>query len=459
MSQIPAKVFRAYDVRGKVGPDIDARFAGLLGKAIGTAARREGRTTLSVGRDCRTHSPELHAALVTGLRSTGITVVDIGIVPTPLVYFSLFHLEREVQGGVMITGSHNAKEYNGFKICLGQTSIHGERIQDLRCLIEADDFEEGQGGYRERPVLRDYIDTVKKGLWFPHTRIKVVVDCGNGTAGPVAIPLLTELGFDVIPMFAEMDGNFPNHHPDPTEPHNLEALQKRVLTVGAAVGVAYDGDADRIGLIDERGQVLFGDKILILLARKLLEWEPGAAIVGEVKCSQTLFDDITARGGRAIMSQVGHSLIKARMKEEGALLAGEMSGHIFFKHRYFGYDDAIYATCRVLEVLARDSRPLSAQLEDLPQTYSTPEIRLQCPDEKKFSVVASLQAQFKADPSVRAVIDIDGARVVWGDGWGLVRASNTEPVLVVRCEAGSEAGLARIRQAIEGSVALTLARS
>ncbi len=455
MSTVPAKIFRAYDVRGKVGPDLDARFAELLGKAIGTTARRQGRQALSVGRDCRTHSPELHAGLVAGLRSTGIDVVDIGVVPTPLVYFSLFHLESEIQGGIEITGSHNAKEYNGFKVCLGQTSIYGDAIQDLRNLIEKDDFEVGHGGYRERPIVRDYIDYVKGNLWFPHTKLKIVVDGGNGTAGPVIEPLLRELGFDVIPLFIEMDGEFPNHHPDPTEPHNLAALIKRVTSTGAALGVAYDGDADRIGVVDEKGGILWGDRLMILLSRKLLEWSPGAAIVGEVKCSQTLFDDIAARGGKPIMSQVGHSLIKARMKAEGALLAGEMSGHIFFKHRYFGYDDAIYTTGRVLEILTRETKPLSALLADVPETFSTPELRLNCPDELKFDVVADLLAKFKAE---QPVIDIDGARVLWPDGWGLVRASNTEPVLVVRCEAKSPQGLARIRESIEGAIGLAIAK-
>jgi phosphomannomutase/phosphoglucomutase len=416
---------------------------------VGTKARREGRQALSLGRDCRTHGPILHEAFVEGLRSTGIDVVDLGIVPSPLVYFSLFHLADEIQGGVVITGSHNPKDFNGFKICMGQRSIAGKDIQELLQLIETDDFEAGSGSYRERPILRDYMDWLKQNLSFAHTNLKVVVDAGNGTAGPVIEPLLRELGFDVIPMYCTMDGNFPNHHPDPTEAENLEELIQKVREIGADVGMAYDGDTDRIGVIDDQGSILWGDRLMILLSRQLLEEVPGAAIVGEVKCSQTLFDDIAAHGGRPILGKVGHSLIKSRMKEEGALLAGEMSGHIFFKHRYFGYDDAIYATCRVLEILAAKARPLSELMSDVPVTHVTPELRAPCEDTLKFQVVEDCVRHFKESYEV---IDIDGARVLFTDGWGLVRASNTQPVLVLRCEAESAEGLARIRATIEGAV-------
>ncbi len=461
MAQVPAQIFRAYDVRGLVGPELDAEFARLLGCAVGTRAVREGRHTLSVGRDCRTHSPMLHAGLVDGLRSTGIHVVDLGVVATPLVYFSLFHLADEVQGGIQITGSHNPKEFNGFKICLGQSSVWGDAIQDLLGLIQRDDFETGHGSLRERPIVRDYIDYVKHNLVMGPTRVKVVLDAGNGTGGPVAEPLLRELGFDVTAMYCTMDGNFPNHHPDPSEPHNLEELIARVRAEGADVGIAYDGDTDRIGVIDDQGEILWGDRLLILLARRLLTEAPGAAIVGEVKCSQTLFDDITAHGGRAILSQVGHSLIKARMKQEGALLAGEMSGHIFYKHRYFGYDDAIYATGRLLEALTWADAPLSELMADVPKTHVTPELRTDCPDAIKFPVVAACVGAFKArkgDGVVRDVIDIDGARVIFEDGWGLVRASNTQPVLVLRCESTTAAGLDRIKATIDAAVAEAIAQ-
>ncbi|MFT5431485.1 MAG: phosphomannomutase/phosphoglucomutase [Myxococcota bacterium] len=454
ISRVPANVFRAYDVRGVVGTDLTAEFANLLGKAIGTMAKRQGRSTLSVGRDCRTHGPMLHEGLVSGLRSTGINILDIGVVTSPLVYFSLFHLEDEIDGGIVITGSHNPKEFNGFKICMGQTSIHGEDIQTLRALIEADDFETGEGGYSERSILRAYIDHVKGNLRLPHTNLKVVVDAGNGTAGPVIEPLLRELGFDVVALYCDMDGNFPNHHPDPTDEANLQDLIAAVAEHGAAAGFAYDGDTDRIGVVDDKGTILWGDRLMILLSRQLLSEVPGAAIVGEVKCSQTLFDDIAARGGRPILAKVGHSLIKARMKAEGAILAGEMSGHIFFKHRYFGYDDAVYATGRVLEVLTSHTESLSELMSDVPVTHVTPELRFDCPDDIKFPVVEHCVAAFK---KTHKVIDIDGARVLFEDGWGLVRSSNTQPVLVLRCEAQTAEGLIRIRAAIEGAVETAIA--
>ena len=455
MSKVPTNIFRAYDVRGVVGPELTPDFARLLGRAFGTLARRRGCKAMTVGRDCRTHGPELQGGLVEGLRATGIDVVDLGVVPSPLLYFSLFHLADEIQGGVVVTGSHNPKEMNGFKMCVGQSSIHGEDIQALLALIVADDFETGEGSYRERPILRDYIDYVRENLSLSRTDLKVVVDAGNGTAGPVIEPLLRELGVEVIALHCTMDGNFPNHHPDPTDVANLQELIAAVAEHGADVGIAYDGDSDRIGLVDDQGEILWGDRLMILLSRKLLEEVPGATIVGEVKCSQTLFDDIEQKGGRPILSMVGHSLIKARMKKEGALLAGEMSGHIFFKHRYFGYDDAIYTTGRVLEVLAAADQPLSVLMSDVPRTCVTPEIRTDCDDKIKFDVVADCVAHFKA---THDVIDIDGARVLFEDGWGLVRSSNTQPVLVIRCEAKTEEGLARIKGTIDSAVADAIAR-
>ena len=465
MSTIPTAVFRAYDVRGIVGRDIDGRFAELLGRAIGTTARRQNRQVLSVGRDCRTHSPELHQGLIRGLRDTGIDVVDIGVVPTPLVYFSTFYLSDEIQGGIMITGSHNPKEFNGFKICLGQASIHGSEIQALRRLIETDDYETGNGSYRARPILNDYVDWVAENISLERTDLKVVVDPGNGTAGPVIVPLLRRLGVNVVEMYCEMDGEFPNHHPDPTKAENLAELIDMVREHRADVGVAYDGDSDRSGVIDDQGAIVWGDRLLILLSRALLEVAPGSAIVGEVKCSQTLFDDIESHGGSAILSRVGHSLIKARMKDEGALLAGEMSGHIFFKHRYFGYDDAIYTTCRVLEILSSNSQPLSTLMSDVPVTHVTPEIRTDCPDHIKFDVVDDCVQWFRdalsghqttEDPPID-LIDIDGVRVIFDGGWGLVRASNTQPVLVLRCEAQTESRLNDIKALMDRVVARAIA--
>jgi len=453
---VPAHVFRAYDVRGVVDRDLTPEFATELGRAIGTVARRQGRRTLSVGRDCRTHGQRLTSAFVQGLLSTGIHVLDLGIVASPLVYFSLFHLADEIQGGIMVTGSHNPKEFNGFKICMGQTSIHGDDIQTLRQLMESQDYERGSGEYQQRSILRDYIEYLKANLQFNRTDLRVVVDAGNGTAGPIIEPLLRELGFEVHPLYCEMDGEFPNHHPDPTEPENLDDLIRKVKEIGADVGFAYDGDSDRIGVIDDQGEILWGDRLLILLSRFLLKTNPGAAIVGEVKCSQTLFDDVANHGGRPIVSKVGHSLIKDCMKKEQALLAGEMSGHIFFKHRYFGYDDAIYATGRVLEVLTSHSDKLNKLMSDVPVTHVTPELRVDCADAIKFQVVEYAVGEFKR---THDVVDIDGARVLFDEGWGLVRASNTQPALVLRCEAQTPEGLAQIRRAIESVVEVGIRRA
>ncbi len=446
---VPAHVFRAYDVRGIVDQDLTPDFARELGRAIGTVARRQDRRCLSVGRDCRTHGAALTAAFIEGLLSTGMHVLDLGVVASPVVYFSLYHLADEIQGGIMVTGSHNPKEFNGFKICMGQTSIHGEDIQELRALMESGDYEEGTGTHQNRAIIRDYIEYIKSNLELPRTDLRVVVDAGNGTAGPFIEPLLRELGFEVHALYCDMDGHFPNHHPDPTEPENLNDLIAKVKEVGADVGFAYDGDSDRIGVIDNNGEILWGDRLLILLSRHLLKSHPGAAIVGEVKCSQTLFDDVAAQGGRPIVSKVGHSLIKECMKKEQALLAGEMSGHIFFKHRYFGYDDAIYATGRVLEVLTASSDSLSGLMSDVPVTHVTPELRVDCPDAIKFKVVEYAVREFK---KTNEVVDIDGARVLFEQGWGLVRASNTQPALVLRCEAQTAEGLKRIRNAIESVV-------
>ena len=441
-------IFRAYDVRGVADVDLHDAVVEDLGRAYGTVVRRAGGHTITLGRDCRTHGARLRAALLRGLLSTGLDVLDVGVVASPLLYFAVFH--HEVDGGVQITGSHNPPDYNGFKMMLGQSSIHGEQIQALRRLIETRDFATGEGAVRDAPITDTYVDYVAKNLALGPRRLKVVVDAGNGTGGVPSAAILERLGVDLVPMYIEMDGTFPNHHPDPTVEANLQPLIDRVLAEGADLGVAYDGDADRIGVIDERGAVIWGDRLMIILSRALLADNPGAAIVSEVKCSRTLFEDITAHGGRAIMGQVGHSLIKERMKREDALLAGEMSGHIFFRHRWFGFDDAVYTTGRLLEILSRHDGPLSSLLAGVPETHVTPELRLPCPDDEKFDVVAAGVAHFKA---LHPVVDIDGARVDFGDGWGLIRASNTQPVIVLRAEADSAAALARIRATLEGFVA------
>ena len=441
-------IFRAYDIRGVADRDLTDDVATSLGRAFGTMIRRQGGTRICMGRDCRLHGPRLRRALLEGLLSTGLHVIDVGVVPSPLLYYGVHH--HDTDGGVQITGSHNPAPDNGFKMMAGKSSLHGDQILALKRLMETGDFEVGDGRLEDDPITATYVDEVVDNLTLGARPVKIVVDAGNGAGGPAAVQLLQRLGVSFVPMFVEMDGSFPNHHPDPTQPENLEALIARVRAEGADVGVAYDGDADRIGVVDERGEILWGDRLLILLARDLLSQHPGAAIVSEVKCSRTLFEDIAAHGGRPVMSAVGHSIIKARMKEENALLAGEMSGHIFFRHRWYGFDDAIYTTGRLLEILSRSDRTLSSLLASVPKTHVTPEIRLPCDDSTKFGLVERAVAHYKAR---QEVIDIDGARVIFPDGWGLIRASNTQAVIVLRAEADSAAALDRIRRELEGFVA------
>jgi phosphomannomutase/phosphoglucomutase len=354
-----------------------------------------------------------------------------------------------VDGLCMITGSHNPPEYNGLKVGVGKTTYHGEEIQALRRLAESGQFAKGAGRVTPHDIVTPYRAYVRQNLQLGKRKLKVVVDAGNGTGGVVAVPLFQSLGIEVIPLFVEMDGTFPNHHPDPTVEKNLVDLKAKVLETGADVGIAYDGDADRVGAVDEKGNVLWGDQLMILFSRALLAEEPGAAIVGEVKCSMTLYDDIAKRGGRPIMWKAGHSLIKAKMKEEGALLAGEMSGHIFFAHRWFGFDDGVYSSARFLELLTRTDQPLSSLLADVPRTSSTPELRVDCPEDKKFEVVRRAQAFFRERYDA---VTVDGVRVVFPDGWGLVRASNTQPLLVLRFEARTPERLAEIQKLVRGKV-------
>jgi phosphomannomutase/phosphoglucomutase len=372
------------------------------------------------------------------------------VVPTPLTYFAACTLPGSAADGLcMITGSHNPPEYNGLKVGVGATTFHGEQIQELRRLVESGDFASGQGSVRRHEIVETYREYVRGQLRMGPRKLKVVVDAGNGTGGVVADPLFRALGIEVIPLFEEMDGRFPNHHPDPTVEKNLEHLKAAVLANRADLGIAYDGDADRVGAVDEAGTVLWGDQLMILFARALLAEVPGAAIVGEVKCSKSLYDDIAARGGRPIMWKAGHSLIKAKMKEEGALLAGEMSGHIFFAHRWFGFDDAVYSSARLLELLSHATAPLSSLLADVPRTHASPEIRVDCPEEEKFEVVRRAQEWFSARyPSVT----VDGVRMTFPDGWGLVRASNTQPLLVLRFEAASAGRLAEIERLVTDKV-------
>ena len=378
------QIFREYDIRGVVDKDLTPDVVRTLGQGFGTHMAKSGHKELVVGRDGRLSSKAFSEAVIEGLTSTGCNVVDIGLCPTPVYYFSIFHLEKD--GGMMVTGSHNPPDFNGFKISDGKSTIFGEKIQELRRLIDKGIFAAGKGNLTQAEVISAYQDYIQKNIRL-EKKLKVVIDAGNGTGGVVAGPLLKRLGCDVDELYCDVDGRFPNHFPDPTIPENLKELVDRVKKLGADVGIGYDGDADRIGVVDEKGNILWGDQLMILFSREILKEKKGATFVGEVKCSQNLFDDIQRHGGRAIMWKTGHSLIKEKMKEEKASLAGEMSGHIFFADRYFGFDDAIYASCRLLELLSKTDRKLSRLLEDVPKTVFTPEIRVDCPEEIKFRVV------------------------------------------------------------------------
>lgn len=442
------QIFREYDIRGNAERDLPDEVARDLGRALGSVMAERGKRRIMVGRDCRLSSQRLRDALIEGLLETGRHVVKTEVGPTPLLYFAVHHLDAD--GGIMVTGSHNPPEDNGFKMLVGKGTLHGEEIKALRERIERREFLRAPGGHVESvEVGPRYVAWMKGNIRLARTDIKVVVDAGNGAGGPLALACMHALGLNPEALYCEMDGRFPNHHPDPTLPENVAELIARVHDSGSEVGIAYDGDADRLGAVDPTGEIIWGDKLMVLFGRSVLERHPGAAILGEVKCSQTLYDDIAKHGGRPIMWKTGHSLIKAKMKEEKALLAGEMSGHLFFADRYFGYDDAIYASLRLLEIIAASKADLTDMLSDLPKTFVTPEIRVPCPDEIKFRVVARVLEHYK---SRYPVSEVDGARVNFGDGWGLVRASNTQAVLVLRFEAQSEERRDAMRSEVEAVV-------
>ena len=436
-------IFREYDIRGVADSELLSPDIEHLGLGLGTYLRRNSGSRINVGRDCRLSSTRLRDALLKGLLASGCDVTDIGVVPTPVLYFSAQQLKAD--GAVMITGSHNPSEYNGFKTVCGSGTLHGETIQEVRRLIERGDFERGAGHASSADMVTPYVDEVASQFRL-NRRVKLVADAGNGTAGPVIHRILEKLNVDAAELFFEMDGKFPNHHPDPTVPANLFHLIEKVRETGAELGIAFDGDSDRIGAVDEHGNVIYGDMLMLIYAREILERKPGATFIGEVKCSQVMYDELGKLGGNPIMYKTGHSLIKAKMKEEHAELAGEMSGHMFFGDRYRGFDDALYAACRLIEIVAKSGRPLSAQLAGLPRMVSTPEIRVDCPDEMKFDLVRRVAEYFKAKYKT---IDIDGVRVIFPEGWGLLRASNTQPVLVMRFEAANEHLLKHYRTEVE----------
>ncbi|MBC8414318.1 MAG: phosphomannomutase/phosphoglucomutase [Nitrospira sp.] len=441
-------IFRQYDIRGVWEKDLTPEVVELLGRGYASYivnATGIENPKVTVGWDARLHSPIIRDSLVKGIRSGGVDVVDLGMCPTPLQYYSLYKLE--VSGGIMITGSHNPPEFNGFKISVGKGTIFGDAIQDLRKIIDAGDFREGAGSLETYPIIDAYVEYMKD-KFDSLEGIKVVVDAGNGTGGVVAPQIMRSFGAEVVELYCEPDGNFPNHHPDPTVEKSLKGLIAKVREEKAHAGIGYDGDADRIGVVDEEGNVVWGDSLMIIFARDILKDNPGAKIIGEVKCSQTLYDDIAEHGGVPIMWKTGHSLIKEKMKQEGALLAGEMSGHIFFKHRFFGFDDAVYASLRLMEIIKKAGKPYStkALLHGVPPVVATPEIRFDCSDDIKFSIVEKAQKAFDEYDS----ITIDGIRIKFDDGWALIRASNTQPILVLRFEAPSEARLKEMRELVEG---------
>ncbi len=459
-------IFREYDIRGIAERDLTSPVVEALGHAFAKYVKSRGINTVTVGYDARESSERICKDIVQGLTAEGVNAKILGLCPTPVLYFSLFHLNPGA--GVMITGSHNPAEFNGFKLCIGKDTIYGDDIQKLKEMMTTGSPGDGKGMISQNPILPDYLSCLqKKFTTGSNIPVRVVLDAGNGTAGLAAPEIIRAMGCDVIELYSEPDGKFPNHHPDPTIPGNLSALIETVRSRKADVGIAFDGDADRIGVVDEHGSILWGDQLMVIFSRDILKNQPGAIFVSEVKCSQTMYDDIRSHGGNVVMWKTGHSLIKAKMKELGAAMAGEMSGHLFFADRYFGYDDAIYAACRLVEILIKmklnngGEAHLSTLLSDLPKTFNTPEIRIDCPDAIKFKVVEKAKEIFTTgnDLPVRPkeVITVDGVRAIFNSGWGLIRASNTQPVLVMRFEAKDAGSLAKIRDMMEQIVKSVIA--
>jgi phosphomannomutase/phosphoglucomutase len=440
-------IFREYDVRGLVDRDLEPSVMRGLGAALGSAVAARGGRRIALGRDVRESSPGIAAAFEEGVRGAGVDVVRLGTVPTPLVYWAVNTLDLD--GGAQVTGSHNPPEYNGVKLMLGKETLFGPEIQDLRRRIESGDLRRGSGSAEDRDCREDYLRDVARRT--PLARpLRVVIDAGNGCAGELAPELFRRLGCEVEGLFLEPDGAFPNHIPDPTLPETLTALRERVLAGGADLGIAYDGDADRVGAVDETGRIAWGDELLALFAREVLARRPGAPVLFEVKCSEALVEDIRAHGGDPVMTRTGHSLIKKKMKELGAPLAGEMSGHLFFADDWYGFDDGIYASARLARLVAAAGEPLSALLARIPRYAASPEIRIPCADDRKFDVVAAVLDRYRA---THAVVDVDGARVTFPQGWGLVRASNTQPVLVVRAEGRTPRERDAILEELRGALA------
>ncbi len=444
MASLNSRIFREYDIRGIVDQDLTPETVRLLGQALGTHLGGAEGARIALSRDNRLSSPAFYQAMREGLCASGCHAVGIGMGPTPCLSFATHHLD--VSGGIQITGSHNPPEFNGFKITRGHEAIYGKEIQAIYRLIQEGRLHQAQspGSFEELDIHPGYIARVCEGIHLDRP-VKMVLDAGNGVAGPVAIQALKGIGAEVVELFCEPDGTYPNHHPDPTIPENLEALIAEVKKSGAEVGIALDGDGDRIGAVDTGGRIVWGDELMILYAGPILARRPGEAIVFDVKCSQRLADAVEQMGGRGIMAPTGHSLVRARMARENAPLAGELSGHIFFSDGYLGYDDAIYAAIRLLHLLSSDERTLAGRMKDIPGSIATPELRIECTDEEKFEIVEKVRGYFRAKYDI---IEIDGVRINFEKGWGLVRASNTQPVIVCRFEASDEGALAAYRDEV-----------
>ena len=452
MSQMAHKfdstILREYDIRGIVGGTLHVADARAIGRTFGTLVRRKGGKRVALGYDGRLSSPELAAACIEGLTSSGVDVVRIGLVSTPMLYFAVWHLEAD--GGIMITGSHNPPDYNGFKMMMGKKSFFGADIQTLGAMSGKADWESGQGKVEEQNVLADYAARLLKDVQ-PGKKLKVAWDTGNGAVGVSIRAVVDKLPGEHFILNEKVDGTFPSHHPDPTVPKNLEQLVAEVKRKGCDLGIAFDGDGDRIGAVDGKGRILWGDQLLILWARDVLKTRPGATIIADVKASQALFDEIVRAGGTPLMWKTGHSLIKTKMAELKAPLAGEMSGHIFFADTFYGFDDALYCGLRLLNIVANSRESLAAMRDKLPQLVNTPELRFDCPEDRKFKIVEEVKARLKQAGA--KVNDIDGVRVSTPDGWWLLRASNTQAVLVARCESANEEGLERLKGDLRAALA------
>ncbi len=445
MAMLNPRIFREYDIRGLVGEDLSQKTVYTLGRAYGTFLRGHGIMRAVVGRDCRLSSYAYSQAMADALSASGVDVVDIGMVTTPVFYFS--RTSYGIEGGAMVTGSHNPPEFNGFKLAYGTDTLYGEGIQEIWRIASAGDFATGSGTISTADPVPAYVDDIASRITLGPRKVRAVVDCGNGAAGPVVRQVLGRIGASFEEMYFEPDGSFPNHHPDPTQKRNVADLAKRVVETGADLGVAFDGDADRIGVVDSSGAPVWGDELQIIYWREILQKHPGALALIEVKCSQSLVEAVEKMGGKPEFTRTGHSLIKARMREVGAFFTGEMSGHMFFKDEYYGYDDAVYAAARLLRLLSNTDRTFAGLLSDVPKYYSTPEVRVECPDDEKFGVVAEITGKLS---QTNQVITVDGARVLFPGGWGLLRASNTQPALVLRAEARTAEELGEIKRVFEG---------